>query len=30
MKLGIDFFDFGAVVIHYELKDDTAAAAFTQ
>jgi hypothetical protein len=26
----IDFVDFGAVVIHYELKDDTAAAAFRQ
>jgi hypothetical protein len=26
----IDFFDFGAVVIDYELKDDIAAAAFRQ
>ena len=26
----VDFFDFGAVVIDYELKDDIAAAAFRQ
>jgi ActR/RegA family two-component response regulator len=26
----IDFFDFGAVVIDYKLKDDIAAAAFRQ
>jgi DNA-binding NtrC family response regulator len=26
----IDFFDFGAVVIDYQLKDDIAAAAFRQ
>jgi DNA-binding NtrC family response regulator len=26
----IDFFDFGAVMIDYELKDDIAAAAFRQ
>jgi hypothetical protein len=26
----IDFFDYGAVVIDYELKDDIAAAAFRQ
>ena len=25
-----DFFDFGAVVIDYELKDDIAASAFRQ